>query len=130
VIGQDPDEMGVDVALRARGGSKSNGCNRGAGRATITSFSLNGVNLSDEAIARINGELSRAYPDAQVLGSYPLHPGTTYGGNGRSTTLSFHFDPLDPGDYDITVTARQSDGKQTTRTFQVPVHLLETTLGW
>jgi len=40
VIGQDPDELGVDVTLRAQGGSKSNGCNRGAAQATITSFSL------------------------------------------------------------------------------------------
>ena len=128
VIGQDPDELGVDVTITAQGGSKTNNC-PGDPRGTITIFQLDEVTLSPEAIARIKGELQKAYPGAHVLGSYPLHPSpsTSLGSN---ATLTFHFDPQDPGAYNILVTVTQHDGQTVSQTFQVPAHLLEATISW
>ena len=128
VLGQDPDEIGVDVTITAQGGAKTNSC-PGDSRGTISTFQLNEVTLSPEAIARIQGELQKAYPGARVLGSYPLHPSpsTSLGSN---ATLRFHFDPLDPGAYNILVIATQHDGQTVSQTFQVPAHLLEATISW
>jgi len=128
VLGQDPDELGVDVTITAQGGSKTNSC-PGDPRGTITTFQLDEVTLSPEAIARIKGELQKAYPGARVLGSYPLQPSpsTTMGSN---ATLRFHFDPQDPGAYNVLVTVRQHDGQTLSQTFQVPAHLLEATISW
>ena len=128
VLGQDPDEIGVDVTLLAQGGSKTNSC-PGDPRGTITTFQLDEVTLSPEAIARIKGELQKAYPGARVLGSYPLHPSpsTSLGSN---ASLRFHFDPQDPGAYNVVVTVTQHDGQTVSQTFQVPAHLLEATISW
>ena len=128
VLGQDPDEIGVDVTITAQGGAKTNNC-PGDPRGTITTFQLEEVTLSPEAIARINGELQKAYPGARVLDSYPLHPSpsTSLGSN---TTLRFHFDPQDPGAYNVLVTVTQHDGQTVSQTFQVPAHLLEATISW
>jgi len=128
VIGQDPDELGVDVTITAQGGSKTNSC-PGDPRGNISSFQLNEVTLSPEAIARINGELRKAYPGARVLGSYPLHPSPSVS-LGSNATLRFHFDPQDPGAYNVQVTATQHDGQTVSQTFQVPAHLLEATISW
>jgi len=128
VIGQDPDELGIDVTITAQGGSKTNSC-PGNPRGNITSFQLNEVTLSPEAIARINGELRKAYPGARVLGSYPLHPSPSIS-LGSNATLRFHFDPQDPGAYNVQVTATQHDGQTVSQTFQVPAHLLEATISW
>jgi hypothetical protein len=128
VLGQDPDELGVDVTITAQGGAKTNSCS-GDPRGTITTFQLDEVTLSPEAIARIKGELQKAYPGAHVLGSYPLHPSpsTSLGSN---ATLRFHFDPQDPGAYNVLVTVTQHDGQSVSQTFQVPAHLLEATISW
>ncbi|MBL6981988.1 MAG: hypothetical protein ISR58_12445 [Anaerolineales bacterium] len=128
VLGQDPDELGVDMTITAQGGAKTNNC-PGDPRGTITTFQLDEVTLSPEAIARIKGELQKVYPGARVLGSYPLHPSpsTTMGSN---AILRFHFDPQDPGAYNVLVTARQHDGQAVSQTFQVPAHLLEATISW
>ena len=128
VLGQDPDELGVDMTITAQGGAKTNNC-PGDPRGTITTFQLDEVTLSPEAIARIKGELQKAYPGARVLGSYPLHPApsTSLGSN---ATLRFHFDPQDPGAYNVLVTVRQHDGQTISQTFQVPAHLLEATISW
>jgi len=128
VLGQDPDEIGVDVTITAQGGSKSNSCS-GDPRGTIRTFQLNEVTLSPEAIARIQGELQKAYPGAHVLGSYPLHPSPSVS-LGSNATLRFHFDPQDPGAYNVLVTVTQHDGQTVSQTFQVPAHLLEATISW
>ena len=128
VLGQDPDKIGVDVIITAQGGSKTNSC-PGDSRGTITTFQLNEVALSPEAIARIQGELQKAYPGARVLGSYPLHP-TPSVSMGSNATLRFHFDPQDPGAYNVLVTVHQHDGQAVSQTFQVPAHLLEATISW
>jgi len=128
VLGQDPDEIGVDVTITAQGGSKINSC-PGDPRGMITVFQLNEVALSPEAIARIQGELQKAYPGARVLGSYPLHPSPSVS-LGSNATLRFHFDPQDPGAYNVLVTTTQHDGQSVSQTFQVPAHLLEATISW
>jgi hypothetical protein len=128
VLGQDPDELGVDVTITAQGGAKTNSC-PGDPRGTITAFQLDEVTLSQEAIARIQGELQKAYPGARVLGSYPLHP-TPSVSLGSNATMRFHFDPLDPGAYNIQVTVTQHDGQTASQAFQVPAHLLEATISW
>ena len=128
VLGQDPDELGVDVTILAQGGAKTNGC-PGAARGTITTFQLDKVTLSPEAIAHIQGALQKAYPGAHVLDSYPLHPAASVS-LGSNATLRFHFNPLDPGAYNIEVTAIQHDGQTVSQTFQVPAHLLEATISW
>jgi len=128
VLGQDPDELGVDVTIKAQGGSKKNSC-PGDPRGTITTFQLDEITLSPEATARIQGELQKAYPGARVLGSYPLHPAVSVS-LGSSATLHFHFDPQDPGAYNVVVTVIQHDGQVVSQTFQVPAHLLEATISW
>jgi len=128
VLGQDPDELGVDVTILAQGGSKTNSC-PGDPRGTITTFQLGEVILSPEAIARIQGELQKAYPGARVLGSYPLHPSPSKS-LGSNASLRFHFDPQDPGAYNVVVTVTQHDGQTVSQTFQVPAHLLEATISW
>ena len=128
VLGQDPDELGVDVTITAQGGSKTNSC-PGDPRGTITIFQLNEVTLSPEAIARIKGELRKAYPGAHVIDSYPLHPSPSVS-LGSNATLRFHFDPQDPGAYNVLVTVIQHDGQTVAQTFQVPAHLLEATISW
>ncbi|MBL7162161.1 MAG: hypothetical protein ISS57_06115 [Anaerolineales bacterium] len=128
VLGQDPDELGVDVTITAQGGAKTNSY-PGDPRGTITIFQLDEVTLSPEAIARIQGELQKAYPGAHVLGSYPLHPSPSVS-LGSNATLRFHFDPQDPGAYNILVTATQHDGQSVSQTFQVPAHLLEAMISW
>jgi len=128
VIGQDPDRIGVDVTITAQGGIKRNSC-PGDARAAITTFQLHQVTLSPEAIAWIRGELQRAYPGAHVLGNYPLHPSASVS-LGSNAILRFHYDPQDPGAYNVTVTARQHDGQTVSQTFQVPAHLLEATISW
>jgi hypothetical protein len=63
------------------------------------------------------------------LGTYPITPVlTTTGLNTGTATTSFHFDPLDPGDYEVTVTATQDDGQTTSKVFTVHVALYETTI--
>jgi hypothetical protein len=95
----------------------------------LTGLSLDGVSLSPASISWIQTYLNRRYPGAQVLGSYPLHPSaTTSSLPSTSATLWFHFDPLDPGTYDVTVTATQSDGQSATTKLAVPAHLLDATL--
>jgi len=128
VLGQDPDEIGVDVTITAQGGAKTNSC-PGDPRGTITIFQLNEVTLSPEAIARIKGELQKAYPGARILGSYPLHPSASVS-LGSNATLTFHFDPQDPGAYNVQITATQHDGQSVSQTFQVPAYLLEATISW
>ncbi|MBC8504115.1 MAG: hypothetical protein H8D34_04620 [Chloroflexi bacterium] len=128
VLGQDPDKLGVDVTITAQGGAKTNSC-PGDSRGTITTFQLDEVTLSPEAIARIQGELQKAYPGAHVLGSYPLHPAPSIS-LGSNATLRFHFDPQDPGAYNVLVTVTQHDGQTASQTFQVPAHLLEATISW
>lgn len=129
VFGQDPDKVGVDVRLTATGGSKSNNCAEGAGQLTITSLSVNGVSLSDSSAAWITGVLALRYPGSYIKDSYPLEPEAVISGLITSAAAaSFHFDPLDPGFYDISVTAIQSDGQVTTSVLNVPVYLLDSTI--
>jgi len=127
VLGQDPDLLGIDVTIAIQGGSVNNGCR--SGRASLTGLSLDGVALSPASISWIQTYLNRRYPGAQVLGSYPLHPPvTTSSLPSPSATLWFHFDPLDPGTYEVTVTATQTDNLTATAKLAVPAHLLDATL--
>ena len=128
VIGQDPDEKGVDVTIMAQGGAKINAC-PGDARGTIVTFQLREVNLSPEAIAWINGELRQAYPGAYVKDTYPLHPAPSVS-LGSNATMTFHLDPLDPGANIATVVAVQHDGQTITSEYRIPVHLLEATISW
>ena len=128
VIGQDPDEKGVDVTIMAQGGAKANAC-PGDARGTIVTFQLREVNLSPEAIAWINGELRQAYPGAYVKDTYPLHPAPSVS-LGSNATMTFHLDPLDPGAYIATVVAVQHDGQTISSDYRIPVHLLEATISW
>jgi hypothetical protein len=128
VIGQDPDEKGVDVTIMAQGGAKANAC-PGDPRGTIVTFQLREVNLSPEAIAWIHGELRQAYPGAVVKDSYPLHPAPSVS-LGSNATMMFHLDPLDPGAYIATIVAVQHDGQTISSDYRIPVHLLEATISW
>jgi hypothetical protein len=123
VIGQDPDKLGVTITnVTARSGEHD--CQRG----TISAISVS-VRLSSESITWINGELARRYPGAHVKGVYPILPVlTTSGLNTANATTSFHFDPLDPGDYLVTITATQDDGQIGVKTFRVHVALYESTI--
>lgn len=128
VITQDPDALGVDVTVTATGGRKTNSC-PGASQQTITSITLDGVELAASSVSWIENELAVIYPGAHVKGNYPLHPNYTTNGLRRTVaTLKFHLDPEDPGYYDLHLTVRQGDGQVVTSTLQVPVWLFEATI--
>lgn len=126
VLGQDPDQMGVSITGVTAAGGSDTSC--GSGQQTITSLTV-AVRLSDTSIAWINGPLAQRYPGARVKGSYPTLPELTTTGLGTSTAVTaFHFDPLDPGTYNVTITTTQADGQITTAVLPVPVSLLDATL--
>ncbi len=129
-LGQDPEDEGFDVTITARGGAKTNGCNRGPDRASLESLSVESVNLSAATISWIENALSRYYPGARVLGTYPLTPNGDVSINGTTGTISFHVDSHDPGTYVIEVEARQDRGndRTNTETFTVRVWLMEGTI--
>jgi hypothetical protein len=127
VIGQDPDRLGVDVgAIAAQGGLRH--CPDDGSRGKITGFSVQ-VALSSASQAWILGDLRLKYPGAEIKGAYPFQPQpNAFGLQSSSASLSFHFDPLDPGTYAVTINVTQEDGKTATGTLAVPVWLLEGTL--
>lgn len=123
VLGQDPEKLGVTITnVTAEAGVHD--CKQG----TITDLTIS-VSLSKDSVSWIKGELARKYPGAKVLGTYPFTPDLTITGLNSSTArASFHFDPLDPGDYEVTVTAVQDDGQTVVRVFKVHVALYESTI--
>jgi hypothetical protein len=125
-MGQDPDQVGVDLTYAARGGARTGSCNRGPGRSPITGFEIVSVELTSETIAWITGELADLYPGAKVKDTYPFVPTfETSGVGSASATLTAHFDPLDPGDYTITVRAVQEDGQAVVQAYSLKVWLFE-----
>jgi hypothetical protein len=127
VFGQDPDRLGVDISgITAQGGLGH--CPDDGRRAQITGFAVQ-VNLSSASQAWIRGNLRLKYPGAEIKGTYPILPQPRASGLSSSlASLSFHFDPLDPGIYDVTVNVTQEDGKTAAGTLQVPAWLLEATI--
>ena len=123
VIGQDPEHRSITLTgITATGGRHD--CRTG----TISALSVS-IRLSSASESWITGELARKYPGAHVLGTYPISPVlTTTGLNTATATTSFRFEALDPGDYEITVTATQDDGQKGTKVFTVHVALYESTI--
>lgn len=123
VLGQDPDRRGITISgITVTAGEHD--CRTG----TISAVSVS-IRLSSASITWINGELARKYPGAHVKGTYPITPVlTTTGLNTATAVTSFHFEPLDPGDYEVTVTATQDDGQTVVKVFTVHVALYESTI--
>jgi hypothetical protein len=123
VFGQDPGQQGISIPeIWATAGEHD--CRRGS----ISDISVR-IRLREASIQWINGELSRRYPGAHVLGTYPIEPQLRISGLGTADArASFHFIPRDPGDYAITVTVTQDDGQVSDRVFQVHVALYESTI--
>ena len=128
VFGQDPDELGFDATVIAVGGSENSGCDNGPAQQALSSLNLDFLALSDESVNWIEYDLAQFYPGARVKDYYPYHPNFQVIINGVNGSLVFHHDPLDPGLYDIHVTAVQDDGQQTTVVFHIPAYLLEATI--
>ena len=123
VVGQDPDRRGATITNIAVTAGVHD-CRTGS----ISTISIS-INLSGESIGWINGELARKYPGARVKDTYPISPAlTTTGLNTSSATASFHFEPLDPGDYEVTITATQDDGQTTVKVLPLHVALYESTI--
>jgi hypothetical protein len=131
--------------IKAHGGADT-AC--GSGRANITSLDVQ-VNLRQESIDWILNDLGRRYIGVRIKDIYPkfperpddpFHPyancAWTFGTTGINTPDAEldcrFFKPLDPGQYDVTVTACQSDGQCVTKTMSRPIDvwLLETRLEW
>jgi hypothetical protein len=123
VYGQDPTREGVFLSnLIAEAGQHD--CRSG----TIAALEVS-IELNKASIDQITTTLARRYPGARVLGTYPIIPGLEI--NGLDTAYAsavFHFIPLDPGTYDVRVTAIQDDGQVATRTYSLPVTLYESTI--
>ena len=126
--GQDPDRRGLAVTIWTTGGMKDNGCPDGPHQAHITALNLQEVRLSSSTITWITGELALRYPGARILDRYPLTPYAPVTYNGTVATLSSHFDPLDPGSYELHLRITQSDGQVYTRILTLPVYLFESAL--
>lgn len=123
VLGQDPDRRGITISGIAVTAGEHD-CRTG----TISAVSFS-IRLSSASISWINGELACKHPGAHVLGTYPFTPVlTTTGLNTSTAVTSFHFEPLDPGDYEVTVTATQDDGQTAVKVFTVHVALYESTI--
>lgn len=128
--------------IKAHGGQDT-AC--GTGRANITNITVS-LTLQQASIDWILGELSQRYINVRIKDTYPKYPETAPFGHqyavcstgtgviGAGTPDAEldcrFFRPLDPGKYDVTVTACQSDGKCTTKTLPQPVSvwLMENTL--
>jgi len=128
--------------IKAHGGQDTT-C--GTGRANITNITVS-LTLQQASIDWILGELSQRYINVRIKDTYPKYPETAPFGHqyavcstgtgviGAGTPDAEldcrFFRPLDPGKYDVTVTACQSDGKCTTKTLPQPVSvwLMENTL--
>jgi hypothetical protein len=123
VLGQDPGRFGITIQeISVTGGEHD--CRRG----TIEAITVK-ISLSSESISWIQGELARKYPGAHVLDAYPLLPEpSTIGLHTPNAITSFHFNPLDPGDYIITFTATQDDGQEVSKAFTVHVALYESAI--
>jgi hypothetical protein len=123
VLGQDPERAGITIPeIIVTAGEHD--CRRG----TIVRIEVK-IRLTESSVNWIRGELARRYPGARVLGAYPLTPElTTRGLKTPQVVTSFRFDPLDPGDYEISVTARQDDGQVVDKAFTVHVALYESTI--
>ena len=128
VFGQDPDELGFDATVIAVGGLENSDCDNGPAQQALSSLNLDFLALSDESVNWIEYDLAQFYPGARVKDYYPYHPNFQVIINGVNGSLVFHHDPLDPGLYDIHVTAVQDDGQQTTVVFHIPAYLLEATI--
>jgi hypothetical protein len=146
--GQEQPPYGLALGMtlndiKAHGGADTS-CNSGR-QANITSITVS-LALTPQSIAWITGELAQRYPGAHVKDAYPKQPERpdpthasyacsfsplTGAGTPNAELDCQFFRPLDPGDYLVTVTACQSDGKCTTKTLTTPVKvwLLESTLG-
>ena len=127
-IGQDPDQLGFDATIVAEGGRKTNNCNRGPAQRDLTSLTLDSLELSKDTISWIEHDLAIFYPGARVKDVYPQHPYATVNINGKTGSLVFHHDPLDPGVYEAHVTAVQDNGQEITVVLEIPVYLLEATI--
>ncbi len=131
VIGQDPDDVGVDVTIAVVGGLKTNGCAEGPPRDTIAIIEVRRVDLHVDSINWITGELAASYPGAHVLDNYPLHPPSTHNGIGSTNaSITFHLDPRDPGTYVAEIYAAGAYGEAAAQTFSTLVHLLDATITW
>ncbi len=128
-LGQDPDRLGVAVTVTAEGGKDKNNC--GGAKPKITDFKVTGIDLAESSRNWILTDLAAWYPGATILGDYPMLPdqSSLQGKNTSKATLWFHFNPLDPGFYKVTVVATQDKGSQksSTAVITVPVYLIETT---
>ena len=129
-IGQDPEKQGFDVLISAQGGEKTNDCDEGPDRASLEDLSVDAITLSAASITWIEEELSQPYPGAHVLASYPLSPSAEVDLNVSTGTITFHVDSYDPGDYIVTVSARQDRGDEpeNQEEFTVRVWLMEGTI--
>ncbi len=126
VLSQDPDQLGMTISAISTTGGSDTKCS--GGQQNITAVTVS-IRLSDETIAWITGPLALRYPGAHVKGVYPIQPAlTTSGLNTTTASAAFHFDPLDPGIYNVTITATQGDGQSTTLILPVPAYLLDATI--
>jgi len=127
VLGQDPDLMGITIAGIAAYAGEDTTCDGPA--ATITSFTSS-ISLSSASVDWIEGYLASRYYGAHVLGSYPMSPDDpTMSGIGTPfATLGFHFENPDPGNYEVKITATQSDDQIAELIFLVESYLLDVTL--
>ncbi len=119
--------------IKAHGGADTT-CGRG--RANITHLTMQ-ISLRGESRAWIEEDLAYRYPGARVKDTYPKNPevaafghpsavcstgtGVIGAGTPDAELDCRFFRPLDPGKYDIIVTACQSDGQCTTKTLPQPV---------
>jgi len=121
-------KVGVDVTFQASGGQKINDCPLGDDQKILTSFKVLEIQLAETSRQWILNDLANIYPGAYIKGQYPLPFTVKSKSLGYDGSLTIHFDPPDPGFYEIKVEVVQSDGQRTVKWFSVPVYLLETEL--
>lgn len=119
VAGQDPQRRGFTFTVKARAGHDECG-----NPFTLTDLAAD-LELKSSSVNWIRGDLAKRYPGAYLKGYVVLDQRVDL----SAGTLKMHVLPFDPGIWRVTITAVQSNGWSATRTFEVPVYLLEGTLG-
>ncbi len=120
VTGQDPKRQGFTFRVKAEAGHDACG-----ERFTLRGLEVK-ISLAPASANWVQTDLAKRYPGAHLQGYVVAERLVSL--SGPTGLVRMRVLPYDPGVWLVQVTAVQSNGMSTRRTFEVPVYLLEGTL--